>query len=524
MPLSVYSEVNIELAGLYLDEALLSYDHENYELAEKNLDKSMSFSKNISESWFLYGLLKEDQGNRLKALDFYEQCLTMAEVYDPFYRELQYRYVRLLNITGRYKKVLDYYSTHEQEINTDSSSLLIVADSFYRYGLVQSSLEIARDIYMKDPNNLTALIYMIRTSVDGQFYNYLENNIDNFEIDSNDEILFRKIILTSGKSKKVNLVRIYNEIFGDTLFFDFLENSGNPSIDTSRNLLIRSSGNNILSDGVYFADYNFDGTSDEIISVVGDQMTYMKDGNQDNITDLSINLTKNIPENIYITADDISYEISYSEYPLVDEILYSNRSMKRIYKVYPGTKYTPIADLDNFNWKYDVKRDAYSEAVLLTPLELLKISYMFDEYLPQEQEIFRKYLVKNGEIYHIKEDSQSDGFFDHFLTVSAWLPETGYRDINNDGKIDIFEYYENGKLIGIAVDWDNNGKSEYLEDWSLLDIKTWDFNEDSYFDAEYISSRVNGSLYQLPVDSDPVHKYDIYSWDFSNENFWFTNN
>jgi antitoxin component YwqK of YwqJK toxin-antitoxin module len=152
------------------------------------------------------------------------------------------------------------------------------------------------------------------------------------------------------------------------------------------------------------------------------------------------------------------------------------------------------------------------------------IYFRFSEYLADIENVFREYQLVDGEIRGIKEDSQNNGEFDHFMDISAWILQAGRRDINNDGIIDVFEYYENGKISGIAVDWNNNGKPEYLEDWSILNIKTWDFDEDSFIDAEYLSS-FNDKDYSLhPIEITPVNQYDTFYWDFSFKNFWFNNN
>ena len=326
----------------------------------------------------------------------------------------------------------------------------------------------------------------------------------------------------SGISKS-DLIYLYREIFGDTPFYFAHMQIDSPLIIESRNLMVRSFSDESLEDGVYFGDYNFDGVSDEILSVTGNELTFLKDTNQDNITDLSIHFSNGIPTDIYLNKGDTGYNFIYSEYPYLEEIHYSNQSLKRIYKIFPGTIYTPLKDLDNFNWKYNRERLSTIETFTLTPVDLLSLSYLFEEYFSGNTNIFRIYTLKNGEITGFKEDSDNNGFFDHFLDISAWLPQRGRRDLDYDGVIDILEYYEDGKISGIAVDWNNNGKPEYLEDWSVLNIKSWDFNEDSYIDAELISSNGDIIYNENSFEKEIVNQYDLFSWNFSYENFWFNN-
>lgn len=524
IPVFLSSETNAELARLYFDEAMLNFNNEDFILAKKNLDESIDFSDNLSESWYLSGLISEHEGNRLKALEYYEVSIEMGDVYKDYYRDLVFRYIRLLNITGRHKLVLDFYKSHRIFINRFNSIQLLMADSAYKYGLLDYSFEIAQDVYKRNPDNLKSLIYMLRTANHDQYYTSMELNFHSYQKDDLDELLFQELIVGRAETKTDKLTEIYEKIFGDTPFYYSLKDASHPSVERSRNLLVRSYGGDFLDDGVYFGDYNFDGISDEILTVTENEMTYLKDYNQDNITDLSITFSDNVPESIFINRDGISYQFKYSDYPFVEEIQYNNQSLRRVYKISPGIQFSPLDDDYQFTWKYDITRQVWRDDLRITPVSLLQLSYEFDEYPAEGKEIFRTYHVKDGEIYHIKEDSQKDGHFDHFLNISAWIPESGLRDINGDGIIDLYEYYENGKLSGIAVDWNNNGKSEYLEDWSVLEIKSWDFNEDSFIDADYIHSLISNSDYRVSAKNGNINKYDNYSWDFSFENFWFINN
>ena len=521
---SVFAETDTELAQLYVDEAFYYYDRENFTLADKYLQNAMEFSENIPEAWYLSGLIREEQGNRLKALDLFSHSILIGDAYSDYYYDLFFRYMNLLNITAHHKEVLDFYKEHEEIFNRDNSIVLKVVDSAYKYGLIDYSIELAADVFKRNPHNLKSIIYLIRSTKDYKYYRIIEKSLYHLETDKLDEVLFQELILENRYISKEDTIELYLAIFGETPFYYMLMEIDDDSIDTSRNLMVRSFGDEKLDDGVYFGDYNFDGISEEIVSVSGSELTYLKDDNQDNITDLSINFKNGIPSGIFLNKGDTGYEFKYSEYPFVEEIHYIKKNLTRIYKIFPGTTYTPLLDFTSFNWKFNKNRKSVTEDFELSPLDLLPMSYLFEEYFSGAKNMFREYTLKDGEVTGIKEDTQDSGFFNHFMDISAWQTESGKRDINFDGKIDIYEYYEDGKITGIAVDWNNNGKSEYLEDWSVLDIKTWDFDEDSYSDAEYISSR-QGEVYKsISIEKEIVNQFDIYSWDFSFENFWFNNN
>ena len=518
-----YAETDEELSQLYIDEAFYNYSNDNVFLAEEYLEKAMGFSDLLPEAWYLSGIIKEEQGNRLKSLDLYKRSIELGDEYTDFFYNLYYRYLNLLNITVHHKEVIDFYISNQEIFDHDNEIILKVSDSAFKYGLIDYSNELASLVYKRNPHNLKSLIYLLRSTGHEDFYTFIEKDVGKLQYDKFDEVLFQQLVLASTGSHKERLINLYNHIFGETPFYSLQLDRDDPSIINNRNLMIRSSGKDILEDGVYFGDYNFDGISDEIVSVIGDELTFLKDSNQDNITDLSINFTNNIPTNVFLNRGEVSYEFKYSDYPFVNEIHFNNQKLKRIYKIFPGTVYTPLKDLDSFNWKYNTNRESIVDEFNLTPVELLKMSFLFKEYLAESDTVFREYSLIEGEIVSIKEDTLNNGSFDHFLDIEAWQLESGKRDLNNDGIIDVYENYENGKLTGIAVDWNNNGKSEYLEDWSVLNIKTWDFNEDAFIDAEYISSFDGIEYNQVSVQEKSVYQYDTYSWDFSFENFWFNN-
>lgn len=514
----------MELAHLYINEAFYYFERENYTSADKYLQNSMEYSDELPQSWYLSGLIREEQGNRLKALDLYKRSIALCDVYTDFFYDLYFRYLNLLNITAHHNEVLIFYKDNRELFARNNEIILTVADSAYKLGLNDYSIELASDVYKRNPYNLKSILYLIRSTGDSKYFSVIEKSLHNLKTDKLDEIVFQELILNNSVSFKDSIIKLYRAVFGETPFYFVLMDVEDSSINESRNLVIRSSGNETLEDGVYFGDYNFDGTSDEIISVSGKNLTFLKDKNQDNITDLSINFTNGIPTGIYINKGDIGYEIKYTEYPYVEEIHYIHKEITRIYKIFPGSPYSPLLDLPAFNWKYNKHRNLIVADFELNPVDLLSMSYLFEESFSGNRNISREYHIKDGEITVIKEDLQSNGIFDHFMDVSAWQIESGKRDLNEDGIIDLYEYYKDGIIAGIAVDWDNNGKSEYLEDWSVLDIKTWDFNEDSYSDAEYISSH-DGDVYSaISIEKDIVNEYDIYSWDFSFKNFWFDNN
>lgn len=520
----IYTESDLELAQLYMEEAFYNYEHENYPIAEKNLLKSIGFSNQLPEVWYLSGLISEGQGNRLKSLDLYKKSIDLSDAYQDYFYDLYFRYINLLNITDNHKDVLDFYSDNKAVLRNHDSIKLKISDSAYKYGLIDLSKELAFDVYRRNPDNLKALIYLIRSTDDDKYFHFIKKNIHNLIKDKMDEVLFQELILNATQMKRKYILDLYDELFGDTPFYYTQIEEFSDSINKSHNLLVRSYGSDILSDGVYFADYNFDNISDEIISVSGNELTYLKDNNQDNITDLSINYVDKIPVNIFLNKGMISYEFKYSEYPYVEEIHYNNQSLKRVYKIFPGTEFTPLGDLSIFSWKYNSNRESVLDDFDLNPEDILQMSYAFLEYLPVSDFLFREYLLVDGEIKGIKEDSLLNGSFDHYMDISAWTLEAGRRDINNDGIIDVYEHYENGKISGIALDWNNNGKPEYLEDWSVLNIKIWDFDEDSFSDAEYLSSSDGRDYSKIPIENGIVNQYDTFSWDFSFKNFWFNNN
>jgi len=522
----LFGDADSALAALYTDEAFYFYDRENYALADGYVAQALEFSSQLPEAWYLAGLLREEQGDRMKSLEHYRKSIKLTEIYTDYYYDLYSRYLNLLNITASYEDVLSFFEEKREIFEKDQDILLKVADAAYRTGLIIYSRNLAAEVHMKNPYNLKSLLYLMRSGNEADYREKLRMALHRIESDSNDEVVFQELILNSSERNRSELLALYRDVFGETDFF-ILESrmvSGSDLINKSRNLMIRSYGDEDLTDGVYFGDYNFDGVSDEIVSVSGSIMTYLRDPDQDNVTDLSIKFDQGKPVNIYINRNDGGYEFSYSDFPYLDTVDYYRNQIRRSYQVFPGTVYSPISDLEKFSWKYNKDRSFNLKSFALSESELAEITYLMAEYFPDSYQIHREYSFRRGELTGIREDTRGDGVFTYFLDIEAWLPQAGRKDINNDQIVDYFEYYEDGKLNGIAIDWNNNGKPEYIEDWSVLPVKSWDFNEDFLPDAQYIESSDGRVYFSNPGGGVPSIQNELYSWDFSFENFWFSNN
>ncbi|MDA3812592.1 MAG: hypothetical protein PF518_19915, partial [Spirochaetaceae bacterium] len=117
--ISIYSESDKEIAQLYMDEAFYHYSQENFTKAEELLQKSLGFSDQIPEVWYLSGLISEGQGNRLKSIDLYKKSIYLSDVYKEYFYDLYYRYINLLNITDNHKDVIDFYRENRKVLEND---------------------------------------------------------------------------------------------------------------------------------------------------------------------------------------------------------------------------------------------------------------------------------------------------------------------------------------------------------------------------------------------------------------------
>lgn len=518
------AETDGDLARLYTDEAFYYFARENYDLAERYTGEALKFSPGLADSWYLKGMITEHQGDRFGAMGYYRKSIDLTSVFTDYFYDLYYRYLNLLNITEKYGEVISFFKENRDIFQRDDEILLKVADSAFRYGLIDYSSELAGQVYGRNPYNLKALLFLLRSDKKRNYIDQIEKAMHNLKIDSLDEVIFQSLILGAPDQKSEKLLSLYKKIFGNTDFYYLKTDPTDPAVNQSRNLMIRSSGKENLDTGVYFGDNNFDGISDEIVTVTSEEMTYLLDGNQDNVTDLSINFNEGLPVNIYVNSEGKGFEFLYSDYPYLSEVRTYQGERKRSYRIYPGTDYTPLTGLESFSWKYNEDRNILTEGFFLSEPELFDLSYLMVEYFPGSDDIFREYSMEKGEVRGIKEDSRRSGKFDYYLDIAAWLPEAGRKDLNSDGLIDMFEYYDNGKIQGIALDWNNNGRPEYIEDWSLLNVKSWDFDEDLNPDGEYIASSDEIPLYSYPVSGKSDTPAHLYFWNFKDENFWFINN
>jgi tetratricopeptide (TPR) repeat protein len=107
---------------------------------------------------------------------------------------------------------------------------------------------------------------------------------------------------------------------------------------------------------------------------------------------------------------------------------------------------------------------------------------------------FRRYSLEQGErvtqwlsageITREEADRDGDGRVDHRLLFESGVPISGIRDVDDDGRFEVSEQYQNGSLRFIAVDDDDDGVAEYMERHGEDLRLSWDLNEDGEIDVE----------------------------------------
>jgi hypothetical protein len=95
------------------------------------------------------------------------------------------------------------------------------------------------------------------------------------------------------------------------------------------------------------------------------------------------------------------------------------------------------------------------------------------------------------------------------------------RDLDNDNKYDLFEYYEKGIWKGYAINLNGKGWSDFYHDWSVIPIKIWDFDKDHIINSYSLES-LGGEIKMIkPQVSDIIKVEDLLYWENRFEAQWY---
>ncbi|MBN2626551.1 MAG: hypothetical protein JXA95_07790, partial [Spirochaetales bacterium] len=182
-----------------------------------------------------------------------------------------------------------------------------------------------------------------------------------------------------------------------------------------------------------------------------------------------------------------------------------------------------------------IPRKAFSDPSVPTPLEWVDFLQTEDLNPPfqillgncrfieesREGKIARIYHIVNGEVMGIEEDTEGEGRFSRQVLVDKGEITAARRDLDGDGVFDLYEYYEKGVWKGYAINADGEGRSEFFEDWSLIPLKIWDYDGDSFMDGYLTGTYGENRVTIVPHRDDPRDVGDYLKWERQFESKWY---
>ncbi|MDC7221943.1 MAG: hypothetical protein PQJ59_18575 [Spirochaetales bacterium] len=295
------------------------------------------------------------------------------------------------------------------------------------------------------------------------------------------------------------------------------------------NSLCGEQGRGMINDYILSAerDFSYDGDGDRIREALftADHQLNV-DRNRDGIWETEIRLDKSgLPSLWRSRGEEELREVSLYEWPSINRVKRERESSVQVfdylYPRYSLEDYLNFRDFNNF--------DSPRVLELFDYIQGGDLNISFDSLLTEcryieewhGEALARKYYLASGEIMAIEEDPEGEGYFSRQVLLEGGVIQAARRDLNRDGRFDLFEYYENGNWKGYAFNdsWDE--KSDFYEDWSFIPLKIWDYDQDSFMDGYMAGPYGEITVTVVPHSDDPRDVGDFISWERKFEAQWY---
>ena len=535
VPLFAFDEMNRRIGIIYLKNATANYLNGRYDASERFLKKAGEFYPRSSDFEYINGLIKLEKNSDLVAAEGFfnaavktdnwlllekKDCikdlgliLFRGKKYDnviqlienhayPGYDDNDLMYIYLLSL--RYSSLMEKYRNNLQR------SMNLYPDD-YRFAELYLDISISyrngvlEDMYMYKNKDGALEVYLKAVlSLDESYrkIKLLENYFDRNGRDINAYIEYYRLQGGPDDSGLKKLVELG--------LFENAENrlkvkAMSPSLDV-RNRLDEEWAE--YTGNVYY-DFNNDKYFEELhLYETGKPAGISIDNNQDSVIDVMLIFQNGLPYEAVIN-NDRTETITYSEYPLIDEISISDGNTNTVYKILKDALSLNIIekreyddkivylsqDVENFLDDIENISDNSLQVSVYSGLgreDAVGSLVQQMERRDDKLEILRIYNRLLGNyIYHQSRNERLAGF--------------GDIDFNN--LIDLKENYKDGNLVSIEADGDENGIYDYKISFEgESGISWWDFNEDGIYDCrQYEDNGVLIKEYSSNLDG----KFDI---------------
>ena len=507
----LFSDVNNDIARLYVSAADSFYKENKIEDAEVFLDKSLLYDDRLSDSWYIKALINtETRTDVLASISLLKRAITYRNWY--IYRENNAFY----ELGTLYCRIKDYeraisslYVVKDELIDNaaylDSYTLSLINRGFFNEAkdLLEYAIEKHPDnnlfikrlagidknfrekillrilelnnLYKYDPD---VILEITRLTDDKGIKKELIEKLADLQ-DESPELLIEKLALTGEIT--LNDIETFNDLNGFSNYRNIKNIDSLIKDDKIRESLLEKMS---LYTGSIVDDANLDGINEKIMYYNnGLSQWYSEDNNQDNINDIFAGFENRKPR--FINIQDRML-VSYYDYPLVKTVIIFGSDNNEIFTFNQRKASLDILSFSNQLLPPALKADPGEE--------FNKIRNRAENYRKSSSsgnlqvltEYFKTERITNFETY---DDATS--------VISRGTIKDGNRvfkisDVDQDNRFETKEFYRDGVLESINYDGNNNGIYEFKIEKG---IKYWDMNEDGIYDFREWTDKENNLRY-----------------------------
>ncbi len=278
------------------------------------------------------------------------------------------------------------------------------------------------------------------------------------------------------------------------------------------------------------------------------------DDRQDGLPEYDVRFLNSVPSTVVANHGGIEFHIAYGAYPYVQSVDFTNGEVKTTYTMAPNsfalTLFAPNTEaagqLRADSASSSLIADAAAEASpgtaarggpagtavvpgsstgsaelptsllfprLAAPLPEVARDHFFGKAYPVEEDNLK--LTRPVTLFKLglddilkKESDWEKGSYRYLVEYRGKEKVLALRDVSNDGKFDVAEYYKDGKLVRLTYDPKHDGKPLFWIDFgSPYPTLYWDYNGDGVPDA--IEKRISPTKTLVEISTKLNGVFDI---------------
>ena len=247
-----------------------------------------------------------------------------------------------------------------------------------------------------------------------------------------------------------------------------------------RSALSRFSGNRDLDpqgDGYYQERWVFD---------AGSLLSWVRDTHKDGLPEYTAAFKGGMPVSLTVRAGaDTILTLSYNTYPFVDSAKLSapGGETARTFLLVPYEMKFPFLAGRALPVPAGLAALAARSPGSPSVDRILRSSYIVEDLTSEGGVTRRTDLLRGNPVFMEEKTQAGESAFDHLVWYQDGQPVRGERDLDGSGRFSVSETWRDGRLAGIAVDTNGDGKVDYREQYFPSRMKSWDYDEDGVDDA-----------------------------------------